>query len=161
MIAIVFDETQRSFSAVQIEDQREYGAVGDFMKNNPNATRGIITGSSAVLGSGVRAVLARRKAKKKLAEQGIDPSDPDYKRKLRKATAKGIAIGAGAGALAGEAGQLAHKTAKLYKGVQDQYKLNQHLAGKEGYVLLDKTRKDKWNDLKTAAKSARIGMYHH
>lgn len=139
MISIVFDETQKSFSAVQYEDQRDFATkkstgnvlthasglgtrLGKGVNYVVNNKRGFITGGSAVLAGAGGAILARRKAQKDAEDAGLQPGTAEYKAYVRKRMAAGAAIGAAGGALVAEGAQFG---ANVHSGMKGYNKAKQ------------------------------------
>jgi len=109
---IVFDSETRQFSA--IDETREFGVkeaaskVGNWANRN-RSTVSLAGGS--IVGGTAGTIIARKQAKKKAAELGLEPGTPEYKKFMSKQTAKGAAIGVAGGAAAGYLGKTAAVTA--------------------------------------------------
>jgi hypothetical protein len=118
---IVFDSETRQFSA--FDETREFGKVGNFASKYRTQ---LSTAGGAIVGGAAGGAIARGKAKKKAAELGLEPGTPEYKKFMRAQTAKGAAIGTGAGAATGygvERGTHILQRRKAVKGTEGWDKL--------------------------------------
>jgi hypothetical protein len=129
MIAIVFDETQKLFSAVKNGSsnkksfgQRVKGAAGSVKTHVGNNSRIYIDAAAAGLGAGGGALLARKKAKKAAEAKGLKPGTPEYKAFIRKYMAVGAAAGFGAGAATSELARMGTQVVRPMIGKDKKFK---------------------------------------
>jgi len=136
-------ENETGFNAFDELENCIFSTVGDHLADN---SRIYTTGGTTLVGAGIGALSAHRKAKK----AGIKKGTPEY----RKLMAKRTALGAATGLAVGEGAHIAKGYYNLHKGDKEIDKLNNPEAKK----LYEKMRKEhgKFSNL---MKSRQFGRF--